>query len=115
LVASWEPALVVEQCLPICGHAASRSRHGLICRMGVGRGKNRSGKEVAGTVIVKPPFPGLETRDYRVTGRRIVLRCVLIWRGIAAANVTALGASAKMQPPAAHRQAFDTACTARLG
>jgi hypothetical protein len=40
---------------------------------------------------------------------------MLIWRRIAAADVTAFGASAKMQPPSAHSQAFDATRSAWLG
>jgi hypothetical protein len=40
---------------------------------------------------------------------------MLAWRAIAAADVTALGASAKMKPPSASSRAFDATCSAWLG
>jgi hypothetical protein len=57
----------------------------------------------------------LEARDYRVTCRGVMLRCMLTWGAIAAADVTAFGASAKMKPPFARSRAFDAACSTRLG
>jgi hypothetical protein len=44
-----------------------------------------------------------------------MFRRMLIWRTITAADMTALGASAKMEPPSASRQAFNTTRTARHG
>jgi hypothetical protein len=44
---------------------------------------------------VDPVFAGLEAINDRVArGGRVVLRSMLAWRGIAAADVTAIGASA---------------------
>jgi hypothetical protein len=57
----------------------------------------------------------LETRDNRVASCCVVFRCMPTWRIIAAADATTFGASAKMQPPTAGRQAFNTAGTTRLG
>jgi hypothetical protein len=79
------------------------------------RGQVRTGKEVARSIIIKPSLACLETRDDRVASGCIVFRCMLTWRIIAAADVTTFGASAKMQPPTAGRQAFNTAGPTRLG
>jgi hypothetical protein len=57
----------------------------------------------------------LEARDYRVIRAGVVFRCVLTWGTIAAADVTAFGASAKMKPPFARGHAFDATCSAWLG
>jgi hypothetical protein len=57
----------------------------------------------------------LEARDDRVTGSGVMLRCVLTWRTITAADMPAFGASAKMQPPSAQSHAFDATCSAWLG
>lgn len=78
------------------------------------RSQARPRKELSATVVVEPPFPRLETRNDRVTGRLIVLRCVPARRAIAAADVAASGAAAKMQPPALCCQAFDAAGAARF-
>ena len=83
--------------------------------MRVRSGKLRAGEGFLSTVVVKPMLAWLEARDYRVTRGGVVFRCVLTWGTIAAADVTAFGASAKMQPPSAPSQAFDAACSARLG
>lgn len=43
-----------------------------------------------------------------MAGALVMLRCVLAWRGIATADVAALGAAAKVEPPTAGScQAFD--------
>src|ERR1700722_6512093 len=83
--------------------------------MRVRSGKLRAGEEFFSTIIVEPMLAGLETRDYRVTRGGAVFRCMLIWRTVTAADVTALGTSAKMQPPSALPQAFDATCSAWLG
>src|SRR5580700_6229398 len=77
--------------------------------------KLRAGEEFSSAIVVKPSLVRLEARDYRVTRRRVVFRSMLIWRSIAATDVPAFGTSAKMQPPPAHRRAFDAACSAWLG
>ena len=59
-------------------------------------------------------LPGLEARDDRVTRSGVMLRRMLIWRTVTAADVTAFGASAKMKPPSALGHAFDATCSAWL-
>ena len=76
--------------------------------------KLRAGDELLGTIVVKPLLARFETGDYRVTRSGAVFRRMLIWRTIAAADVPAFGASAKMQPPSAQSQAFDATCSAWL-
>jgi hypothetical protein len=95
--------LFVEQRLPVCRYSSGWSGRGLIKRMRMRRGQVRTGKEFARSIIVKPPLACLETRDDRVASSCVVFRCMLIWRIIAAADVTTFGASAKMQPPTAGR------------
>ena len=107
--------LFVEQRLPVCRYSSGWSGRGLIKRMRMRRGQVRTGKEFARSIIVKPPLACLETRDDRVASSCVVFRCMLTWRIIAAADVTTFGASAKMQPPTAGRQALNTADTTRLG
>jgi len=107
-------ALFVKQRLPVCGHRSGRSRCRLIQRMAVRSGKLRTGEGFFSTVVVKPMLARLEARDYRVPRRGVVFRCMLIWRTVAAADVTAFGASAKMKPPSALGHAFDATCSAWL-
>src|SRR5271155_3978729 len=92
-----------------------RSRRRLIQRMRVRSGKLLAGEGFLSTVVVKPMLAWLEARDYRVTRGGVVFRCMLTWRTIAAADVTAFGASAKMKPPFARGHAFDATCSAWLG
>ena len=82
--------------------------------MAVRSGKLRTGEGLFSTVVVKPMLARLEARDYRVPRRGVVFRCVLIWRAVAAADVTAFGASAKMKPPSAQGHAFDATCSTWL-
>lgn len=81
----------------------------------MGSGKLRAGEGFLSAVVVKPMLAWLEARDYWVTCGSVVLRCMLTWGTIAAADVTAFGASAKMQPPFARGHAFDATCSAWLG
>jgi hypothetical protein len=95
-------------------HRSGRSRHRLIQRMRVRSVKLRAGDEFFSTTVIKPPLARLEARDYRMTRSGVMFRCMLIWRSITAADVTAFGASAKMQPPSTESQAFDATCSAWL-
>ena len=58
--------------------------------------KLRTLKGFSRSVIVEPVFAGFEAIDDRVARGRVVLRRMLAWRSIAAADVTAFGASAQM-------------------
>jgi hypothetical protein len=82
--------------------------------MAVRSGKLRTGEGFFSTVVVKPMLARLEARDYRVPRRGVVFRCMLIRRTVAAADVTAFGASAKMKPPSALGHAFDATRSAWL-
>ena len=104
----------MKQRLPVWGHRPGRSGRRLIQRTRVRSLKLWACDELLGTIVVKPLLARLETRDYRVTRSGAVFRRVLIWRTIAAADVPAFGASAKMQPPSAQSQAFDATCSAWL-
>ena len=71
--------------------------------MAVRSGKLRTGEGFFGTVVVKPMLAWLEARDYRVPRRGVVFRCMLIWRTVAAADVTAFGELRQLEP-IHHRQ-----------
>jgi hypothetical protein len=86
----------------------------LIQRTRVRSVKLRAGEELLRTIVVKPPLARLETRDYRMTRSGAMFRCMLMWCTVAAADVPAFGASAKMKRPSAWSQAFDTTCSAWL-
>src|ERR1700677_2412341 len=106
--------LFVKQRLPVWRHRPCRSRRGLIHRMAVRGVKLRPLERFFSAIVVKPLLAWLEARDDRVTGGSVVVRCMLIWRTITAADVTTLGASPKMEPPRTGRRAFDAAGSARL-
>jgi hypothetical protein len=59
-------------------------------------GKIGACKKIPRAVVVEPPFSRLETCNNWMSRGRVMFRSVLIRRTI---DVTALGASAKMQPP----------------
>src|ERR1700722_6244868 len=61
----------------------------------------------------EPVLPRFEAADHRVPGLLPVRRGVLGRRGVAAADVAALGAPAQVQPPAVGRLAFGAAGAAR--
>jgi hypothetical protein len=109
-----QPPLFVKQRLPICRHRSGRSGRRLIQRMTVRGVKLRAVDEFLRAIVVKPPLTRLETRDDRMARGGVMFRCVLIWRRVAAADVTAFGASAKMKPPCAHSQTFDATGSAWL-
>src|SRR5580704_10832074 len=93
--------LFVKQRLPVCRHPFGWSGRRLIQRMRVRSGKLRAGEGFLCTIVVKPPLARLETRDNRVTRSGEMFRCMLTWRTITTADVTALRASAQMKPPSA--------------
>jgi hypothetical protein len=106
--------LFVKQRLPVDGHRPSRSGGRLIQRVTDGSGKLRAGESFFSAIVIKPVLARFEALDYRVARRCGMFRCMLTWRTVAAANVTALRASAKMEPPSARGEAFDTSRSARL-
>jgi hypothetical protein len=56
----------------------------------------RTLEEILADVVIEPELSGLETRNYRMA-RGVEMRgCVLLRRIVAAADVSALGASAQM-------------------
>ena len=77
--------------------------------------KLRAVEELARAIVVKPSLVRLEARDDRVPRSRVVSRCMLTWRSITAADVTAFDTSAQMQPPPARSRAFEAARSAWPG
>src|SRR3954465_3072211 len=108
-------ALLMQQRLPVRRHRAVRSGHRLIQRMRVRTLKLRAGESLSRAIVVKPSFTRLEARDDRMTCRRAVFRCVLIWGRITAADVTAFDTSAKVKPPPARSRAFHAPRSAWFG
>ena len=74
-----------------------------------------AGTGFARAIVVKPLLARLEAHDDRVLGGVIMFGRVLTWGRVTTADVAALRAPAKMQPPSAGSQALDAARSARLG
>jgi hypothetical protein len=110
---SAPPHVSVEVSLPVCGNAAGRSRCRLLRRVMLGPGERRAFVELLGPVVPEPVLPRLEALDYRVPGLPRMVRCVLRGRGVATTDMSALRATAQVQPPAIAREAFRTACAVR--
>jgi PPOX class probable F420-dependent enzyme len=101
---------VVQVGLPVGGDAVLGAGGGLVQRVVVRRGQFRAPlvQPVVG-VAPEPGFLGLEALDDRVPGLLGVGAGVLGRRGVAAADVAALGAAAQVEPPAAGRVALGAA------
>jgi hypothetical protein len=104
----------VKQRLPVWRHSFGRPRYRLIQRVGVRRVQRRAVEILLRTIIVEPALAPLEAGDDRVTRCGVVFAGMLIGRVITAADMAALCAAAKMQPPRALGHAFETACAAWL-
>src|SRR6266851_4406999 len=64
-------------------------------------------------IIPKPVLSGLEARDDEMAGLSEVRGRVLVWRRVAAADVTALRTAPQVEPPQTGSKAFDTSRSAR--
>jgi hypothetical protein len=69
----------------------------------------RAAHEAFGDVAVKPILARLEASDNRMARRAVVRGRMFSQRLIAAADVSALGASAQVKPPAVFGETLDTA------
>jgi hypothetical protein len=103
----------MQEILPIPGHQASRSRHGLIEGVMPRRGQNRTIEVLALRVVPEPVFVGLVALDDGMTRRGGVAAGVLTRRGVAAADMTAVRTSTEVEPPATGGKAFEAAGAAR--
>jgi len=68
---------------------------------------------LVGVVVPEPVLAGLERPDDRMSGGTPVRRRMAGQRVVAATDVAARGAPAKVHPPPADRIALDTSCAAR--
>src|SRR5215475_14824638 len=95
---------LVQVGAPVGRHPAGRARDRLIGGVAVRRGQLRPGFiELVRRIAPEPGLPRLEAADDRVPGGRRVRARVLRRRGVAAADVPALGTPAQVEPPAAGR------------
>src|SRR5690242_16113640 len=103
----------VEVTLPVPGHPTCRSGHRLVERV-VMRGSEHGAVEILlGGVVPEPVLPGLEALDDRMPGVGGVVAGVLRRRRVAAPDMPAMGAAAKVEPPAVRGQALCATRAAR--
>jgi hypothetical protein len=98
--------------LPIRRHPSRRPGNRPVGGVVLWREEVRALVHLLVAVVVEPVFARLEARDQRVRAGEGVSRCMLSGRGVATADMAALGASAKMKPPAALPLALLAAWTA---
>jgi hypothetical protein len=103
----------VEQFSPVFGHTIGRPRTRLV--NGTRRGRRECGAEHVprGGEVPEPVLTGFEALDNGMAARRRVRARVLGWRTVTAPHMTALRATAQMQPPRAIHLAFGAAGPAR--
>ena len=97
---------LVQLRFPDVRHATARPRHRLVLGMRMRSGQRRTVHEFFRRVIVEPVFSRLPARDDRVSRRVEIRRRMLLRRVIAASDVSALRASAYMEPPAVLLRTF---------
>jgi hypothetical protein len=103
----------MQESLPIRGDAAPRTWHRLVQRVMARGGQNGAFHVLLARVVPEPAFAGFVTLDDRVSGIDRMPGGVLGRRGIATADVAALGAATKIEPPPAGCETLDTARAAR--
>lgn len=92
---------------PVTRHRACRPRRWLRRRVTLRRGQRRPGHLFFDRVIPEPVFPWLERLHDGMARFVEMRRCMATWRGIAAADMAAQRASAKVKPPTARGKTFD--------
>src|ERR1022692_2479021 len=95
--------------LPVRRNTACWSGDGLAERVMGRRGQRRPGEGFLGLVVPEPLFTGFEALHDRMAGSPPVQGGVLGGRGIAAADMPALGAAPQVYPPASSRVTFGAA------
>src|SRR5690242_17088993 len=100
---------LVDMDSPVWRYPARGPGHRLVYRVMYRWGEPRAGAGFAGVVVPEPVLTRLETLHDWVAGGLPVRGGVLRWRGVAAADVSALGAAAQVNPPPADGVALDAA------
>ncbi len=113
LVAARSSNGSVQLSFPASGHAAGWSRHRLIERVVIWRSQAGTVEVLLPRVVPEPVLTGLVAPDDRVAHLGGVVAGMLGWRRVATADVTAMRATAKVEPPTAGCQALDAARAAR--
>src|SRR5664280_2429103 len=99
----------VQVALPVSGHAPGRSGHRLVDRVVLRRSQDGTVGVLLRGVVPEPVLVRLVAADHGMPGVGRVVARVLRGRRITAANVTALGTTTQMEPPAAGCLALDAA------
>ncbi len=86
--------------LPVRGHGAGRPGDRLIERTTIGRCQRGSFEELLGAVVVEPLLTWLEAPNHGMSGCPVMGARVLAGRVVAAPDLSARRAAAKVQPPA---------------
>src|SRR4029079_6281877 len=110
---AWTLLASVEVTLPVPGHPTRRSGHRMVERVVVWRSEHGSLEVLLGGVIPEPVLAGLEALDDRMPGVGGVAARMLRRRRVAAPDMAAVGAAAKMEPPAVRGQALCATGAAR--
>ncbi len=84
---------------PVGWDASVGAGRGLILRTVPRRCQIRPVEHPVGGEVVEPDLSRLEALDHRMAGSFGVMACVLVRRGIAAADMTALRTATQMDPP----------------
>src|SRR5690348_9863835 len=100
---------LVDMDSPVWRYPARGPGHRLVYRVMYRWGEPRAGAGLAGGVVPEPVLARLETLHDWMAGGLPVCGGVLRWRGVAAADVSTLGAAAQVNPPPAEGVALDAA------
>src|ERR1700722_4672563 len=103
----------MEEGLPVRGNVALRAWCGLRRRVRARGGERGAVDVVLGAVTKEPVLARFETGDDRMAGGVVVLGRVLRRGGVAAADVSAFGASAEVEPPPSRGQTLDASGSTR--
>src|SRR4051812_4552410 len=107
------PSTSVEVVLPVRRYGAVGAWGRLVGRMALVAGQHGAVVRLVVAVVPEPVLPRLEAGDQRVTGLLPVRGGVLGGRGVAAADVPALGAPSQVEPPPPGVETLHTAGTRR--
>jgi hypothetical protein len=100
--------------LPVFRDPSFRSGRGLVLWMPARRSKLRPTDHLLSLIAPEPGFAGLKAGRDRMSRRVKVLRGMLTGRAVTTADMSALRATAQVQPPSIGSQTFGATCPARF-
>lgn len=98
--------LLVDMVHPVGRHGSFGAWHRLIGGMRSRCGKVRTGKDGLVAIVEEPILAGFETANDGMARRMKMAGCMSRGGRVATSDMTALGAAAKVDPPAARLEAF---------